>query len=198
MKDEITQGQAATMEIDAQDAEGMKVTTDGNQFIQITLLRPDGKASNKTSKASRQCTLSALSKCFVIDFSPVRDLVASGTYKIYVSKVFGFEVSQNFMAGSGQMSLPTKDRPHILTVRSTLVKTITGAVLGVLGVCAIVLVAYYAKRNVRPCMLGAMKYMNVRAAWKDRCSTDKCPHERGESSTVADQHCNGDFSGCQW
>ena len=134
----------------------MKFTTDGSQFIQITLLRPDGKAFNKTSKGFRKCTLSALSKCFVIDFSPVRDLVAFGTYKIYVSKVFGFEVSQNFTADSAsQMSLPTKDRPHILTVRSSLVKTITGAVLGVLSVCAIVLVGYYAKQNVRPCMLGA-------------------------------------------
>ena len=185
MKDEITQGQAATMEIEAQDVEGMKFTTDGSQFIQITLLRPDGKVYTKTSKAFRECTLSALSKCFVIDFSPVRDLVASGKYKVYVSKVFGFEVGQNFTAGSAQMSLPTKDRPHILMVRSTLVKTITGAVLGVLSVCAIILVGYYAKQNVRPCMLGTMKRMNVGAAWEDRCSSDKRPYERGESSTVA-------------
>ena len=144
-------------------------------------MQPDGKASKKTSKAFRKCTSSVLLKCFVIDFSPVHDLVAPGTYKVYVSQVFGYQVSQNFTGGSAQISLPTKDHPHTLTVRSTLVKTITGAVLGALGVCAIILVGYYAKRNVCPCMLGAMKCMNGHAAWEDWRCTDKHPHERGKS-----------------
>ena len=140
---EITEGQSATMAIQAFDDEGFKIKQARGRFFEVLVQMPGGNELTKQSQFK--------DGEFVVSFD--HDHLGSvGQYSISVSgwndgrssQTHKYKVLAN---ASDTLALPTKQSPHILEVKSSKVKKIVAGGLAVVIGVSLGTAFVYARRN---------------------------------------------------
>ena len=152
----VRTGEAAGISIKAVDTEGLPITEARGRFMRLELEK-DGAVSH----FKHDTTFRHAKGDFYVDI-PSTELTRPGIYKIWISEVFGYNVTKSSTKPQG---LPTEAHPRTFVVvkeeTKDTVKIVSGIFSGLLFTSLICGVIYWARKNPARAKKMASSFMLV-------------------------------------